>query len=273
METPPPRARDSASLDDTPTSTTERVARVLLAFAGASSPLGVTEIARRVGLSKAVVHRLLQTLVSTEFVSYSAATRRYTIGPAALSLGQRASAQSELRTVGLPIIARLADDSGESTTLSARVGHRRVYIGQVESSQPIRITIVPGQQVSLAVGSSSMCILAHLTERDVDIVLSRPIPPATERTAVDPALIRRRLAQVREQGFAVTEGERVPESIGIAAPIFDAFDEVAGALSIACLASRTDERRLAELIPLVTQAAADISRDLRQLQAGRPHLG
>ncbi|MDQ1121896.1 IclR family transcriptional regulator domain-containing protein [Microbacterium trichothecenolyticum] len=118
--------------------------------------------------------------------------------------------------------------------------------------------------------TSSMCILAHLDERDIDIVLSRPVPAATERTALDPDLIRRRLADVRAHGYAITEGERVPEAIGIAAPVFDALGEVVGAVSIACLASRADDRRLTELVPMVVRAAADISHDLAQLESAGP---
>lgn len=259
-------ALDSTSLH---TSTTNRVARVLLVFGGEQATLGVSEIARRVQLSKSVVHRILQGLVETHLISYIPAGHKYQLGPAALALGHRALNQSELRNVGMPIISRLTEDSGETTTLSARIGYHRVYLGQVESTHPIRITIIPGQQVPLSIGSSSMCILAHLSEEEINWVLSRPIPAWTEHTTRSPDIVRERLRKVRERGYMMTESERVPESLGIASPVFDVLGDVVGAVSIACLASRCaneqQERRLANL---TIAAAKDITTALQIRQRG-----
>lgn len=249
-------------------STTERVALVLTAFAGGDRWLGVSEIARRLDLGKAVVHRILQTLVDTALLAYDPGTRLYCLGPTALSLGRLAARDSDLRTAGMPVIAHLAAVTGETTTLTALLGHNRYYVGQVESAQPIRITINIGQHVPLAAGASGLCILAFMPETDIDLALRRPVTQYTEFTQTDPEAIRRRLAEIRERGWATSSGERVVYSSSIAAPIFDVSGNPAGSLSVAFLDSRIVGHSSEELAALVCSAAAETSANLQRIQRG-----
>jgi IclR family acetate operon transcriptional repressor len=249
-------------------STTERVAQVLTVFAGGERWLGVSEIARRLDLGKAVVHRILQTLVDTGLLAYDAQTRLYSLGPTALSLGRNASRDSDLRAAGMPVISHLAAVTGETTTLTALLGHNRYYVGQIESSQPIRITINLGQQVPLTGGASGLSILAFMPEVDIDLALSRPITQYTELTQTDPDEIRERLALIRERGWATSSGERVVLSSSIAAPIFGLSGLPAGSLSVAFLASRIVGHSTDELATLVCESAAAASTSLQKIQHG-----
>jgi len=243
-----------------PVSTTERVARVLLCFTADSAWLGVSEIARELGLGKAVVHRILQTLVEAAILVYRADRRTYGLGPAAIALGRRATANSEVRTAAMPAISRLASVTGETTILSTRVGYQRVYVGQVESSQAIRITIRVGESVPLTAGATGNAILAFMPDADIELALTVPVQQYTSSTIVDPAEIRDRLALIRERGWATTSGS-------IAVPVFGLDPEPAGALSVGVLATRdagTDE----QLARLVVEAGEQASAALRALQRG-----
>jgi DNA-binding IclR family transcriptional regulator len=257
MSTPP----------DASASTTERVVRVLLAFAGASEPLGVSEIARECGLSKAVVHRILQTLVASRMLVYVPQGRRYTLGPASLALGRQGMQANDLRAAAMPVISHLAEVTGETTTLTERLGHARQYIGQIESTNPIRITIRIGESVPLWSGASGVSILAFMDEVDIDYVLSGERPQYTADTVTDAGVLRARLREIRERGWAHTAGERVRYSSSVAAPIFDATGDPVGSLSVAYLVDRMggDHQDLAEL---VTSAAADATRRLREIDTG-----
>jgi IclR family acetate operon transcriptional repressor len=249
-------------------STTQRVAQVLTIFAGGDRWLGVSEIARRLDLGKAVVHRILQTLVEAGLLSYSAETRLYCLGPTALSLGRNAARDNDVRTAAMPIISHLAAITGETTTVTAVSGHNRYYVGQVESAQHIRITINVGQQVPMAAGASGLSILAFMPERDIELALSVPLTRYTASTVTDPDLIRERLVTIREQGWASSEGERVLHSSSIAAPIFDITGAPAGSLSVAYLASRVVPSSTDDLAALVCSAAAYATTALQAIQRG-----
>ena len=78
----------------------ERAANVLLLFAETDRrDLGVTEISNELGLSKAVVHRILNSLRVKELVEADEETHRYSLGPAAVALGLTYLNQIDVRTI------------------------------------------------------------------------------------------------------------------------------------------------------------------------------
>jgi IclR family acetate operon transcriptional repressor len=241
-------------------STTARVTEVLLAFAGTTEPLGITDIARLTNLSKAVVHRIAQTLCDSSFLWQNPTTRKYQIGIAAFSLADSANQTSRFRQAGMEILADLAEESGETTTLSGRIGHRRIYVGQVESRQLIRISVEVGRAHPLTIGASGAAILAFLPDNEIEAALRAPVPAVSQATVTEPDEVLKRLAVVREHGFARTTGERVRDSTSFAAPVRNRLGEVMGAMSIAALTSRLTLEREDELSTRVIEAANQLSQ-------------
>lgn len=255
---------DTSSPRATPAdSTAVRVAEILLAFGAVAEPMGITEIARATHLSKAVVHRIVQTLCTTDLLVQDSRSRRYRLGMAAFILADTAAQTSRFRSASLDILATLAEQSGETTTLSGRVGHRRVYLAQVESRQLVRISVQLGAAHPLTAGASGAAILAHLPGPEAEAALYVPLERYSAATVTDPEQIRDRVRQVREKGFARTTGERVKDSTGFAAPVFTPGGEVLGAISIAALASRLTPEREQDLAGQVKQAAATLTARLR----------
>lgn len=87
----------------------ERAADVLALFVdhGAVS-LGVSEIARRLDLSKAVVHRILTSFRGKGFIELDEATRRYSLSPATLALGTSYLSHIDIRTLARPSLVALS---------------------------------------------------------------------------------------------------------------------------------------------------------------------
>jgi DNA-binding IclR family transcriptional regulator len=246
-----------------------RVADVLLAFLDAPRSLGVSAIARELDLSKAVVHRILQTLVQRGFLVPDTTSRSYVLGPSAASIGARALRDSDLRTVAMPVLWALQRSTGETTTVSTLVPGGRVYLDQVASSSEIKMTVELGRRFPLHAGSSSVCILAFLPDEQIDAVLARPMEKLTEQTHIDPRELRHRLAEVRRRGHASSDGERQAGAGSVAAPVFGLDGRVEGAISICGPAARVDAAAKARFVPLLTAAADRVSR-ARGWQGGLP---
>ncbi|RLE14479.1 MAG: IclR family transcriptional regulator, partial [Actinobacteria bacterium] len=88
----------------------ERTAQVLSAFAQTDSQtLGVTEISQTLDISKAVVHRVLNTLRTIDYIGIDPATRRYMLGPAALELGLAFLRHVDVRDIAKPVLEELSD--------------------------------------------------------------------------------------------------------------------------------------------------------------------
>ena len=179
--------------DQLGTEAAARVADVLLAFLQGPRSLGVSALARELGLSKAVVHRILQTLVHRGLLTSDLTTREYHLGPAAAALGARSLRESDLRTVAMPVLRELQQATGETTTVSALVPGGRVYLDQVESTKEIKMTVEIGRRFPLHAGSSSTSMLAFLPDAQQEEVLRTHLEALTARTVVDPEALRERL--------------------------------------------------------------------------------
>lgn len=236
-----------------------RVADVLLLFTSGPSTWGVSRIARELGLSKAVVHRILQSLAGRGMVVLDPVSRGYRLGPAAEALGARALRDSDLRTAALEELRELAQASSETATLSTLVPGGRVYLDQVPGSHEITMTVQLGRRFPLHAGSSGKSMLAFLPVRARDELLAGPLAMLTANTVTDPALLRADLDRIRRCGYAASAGERQPDAGSVAAPIFGVSGEVIGAVSVCGPKYRLTGEVVAELAPLVRSASARIS--------------
>jgi IclR family transcriptional regulator, acetate operon repressor len=244
----------------------ERAADVLLLFTRASSEdLGVTEIASELALSKAVVHRILTSLASRGLVESIVSTRRYRLGPTALSLGVTYLDRIDLRALALPVLRQLCQRTRETATLSLRYGWERMYIEQVTPEREVKMTVALGRPFPLHAGSSSKAFLAFLPPNDQDQYLGGgDLDGLTEQTITDPAQLREELAKIRQRGFAVSHGERQVGAGSVAAPVFDHRDQPIAVVSV-CGPLERFRDEAAAIGDALVEATHDLSRRLGYL--------
>lgn len=239
-----------------------RVADVLFLFIQGPASLGVSAVARELGLSKAVVHRIFQSLTARRFLDYEPGTRTYRLGPAAAALGARAMRDLDLRTAARPVLESLRDQTGETTTLSELVGDSRVYLDQFESRQTIKMSVELGIPHALHAGSTGKVMLAYLPADARKRLLSHRLEKLTTSTITDPKWLASELREIAARGYAVSLGERQHDAGSVAAPIFSSGQHLIGAISVCGPIGRFDQRAVQSHAALVRVAAAEISRAL-----------
>lgn len=247
----------------TGTESAERVADVLLSFARSDAPLGVSAIARELELSKAVVHRILQSLVSRNLVQYSSESRDYRLGSAAAALGAQALRQLDVRSVARVPLMELRDATEETITLSLLSADKRTYIDQYESPKEVKMTVELGRMHPLHAGASSRAILAHLPQEFIDRVVNGELSQTTPHTITDRAALLESLELVREVGYALSGGERQADAGSVAAPVFGPHHDVIGSISVCGPTARFGDEAVARFAPLVVDTAARISESLQ----------
>ena len=237
----------------------ERTARVLLTFTGDDEELGVTEIARRLGLGKSTVHRALEGLVASGIVVRDPASSLYRLGPRAIELGLRAIGAADIRMLALPFMFDLRDTTGETVTLSLRVGNERTFLAQMRSRHEVRMLVDIGTRLALHAGAPGTVILAHLTARELDAYLgTAPLVAVTEATVTDDAALRALLAESRERGYAASRGERSRSASAVAAPVF-ARDRAIGSIAVCGPHDRFDHASVERFAAAVVEAGRVIS--------------
>jgi len=234
----------------------DRVADVLLLFSRADGALGVSEIARSLDLSKAVVHRILQSLSSRGLVQTLPQTSNYVLGPSAISLGNRAWSQLDFRTIAAPVLRALRDKTHETTTLSVLSNDSRIYLDQYESAQEIKMVVEIGVRFPLHSGASSRAILAFLPPARVDEAVEQLSRLNADFNETE---YRRRLAKIRIDGYAASLNERNIGAASIAAAFFDKSGNVMGSISSCGPVFRYDAADVEGHAEKVTAAARQIT--------------
>jgi IclR family transcriptional regulator, acetate operon repressor len=243
--------------------TVDRATDVLTLFTRSGRPtLGVTEIAHELGLSKAVVHRLLTTLALKGFVQVDPESRRYALGPMVLALGLAYLERIDIRRLALPVMQRLSTATHETCTLSIRSGWTRVYVEQVTPPREVKMSVQLGKPFPLHAGSSSKAFLAFLEDEEQEAYLaSGALESLTEATLTAVDVLRQELATIRERGYACSFGERQAGAASVAAPVLDHRDRPAASISVCGPIERFREH-MDNAVGLLLEGTAELSRQL-----------
>ncbi|WP_051753380.1 IclR family transcriptional regulator [Streptosporangium amethystogenes] len=240
-----------------------RVLAVIDVIGSSSQAQGVSTIARRTGLPKAVAHRILRELVTGQFLSFDEERKLYRLGPGALSVGLAAMRELDVPAIAHRHLVALSERTGETTTLSLRQGWSRIYADQVLSDQEIRMSVALGTSHPLHAGSSSKAILAALPDAEVaDYVAHHRLDSVTDATITSTAELSGEIARIRALGYAVSSGERQSGAASVAAAFHGATGQVVGSVSVCGSQDMFTRCRSESLGEWAAATAADISADL-----------
>ncbi|MDX6741515.1 IclR family transcriptional regulator [Actinocorallia sp. A-T 12471] len=207
------------------TQSVDRALAVLRAFRDGGPTLGISELSRRLELSTSTAHRLARSLVTAGFLEQDAAGARYRLGPTVAELGQLGFHQRGLHRAG-PELAALG--RATSTTVDLAMHSEREALILVGDS--VRPDTGLGLRRPLHSTALGKVLLAWSPPSDLDDL--GPLPAMTDRTIVDPAELREELAQVREDGYAVNDGESQDGVRTLAVPVLDRAGHARYALAV-----------------------------------------
>ena len=204
------------------------------------------------------VYRYLRTLTAFGFVDRH--DGRYLLGPR-LVIGSGTNVTSEqLIRIADPVLRYLVAETGETAVVTRRIGLSAVCLHQVESSQPLRVSLAPGSMSPLHAGATGRVLLAYALPEIVEAVIARGLEQVTPATP-DEAVLRETLNETKETGIARSEGELISGSVGIAAPIFRE-EGIIGAVGILGPEGRCGLAWRARVMRLLPEAARTITDGL-----------
>ena len=222
---------------------------------------GVTEISLELGVHKSTAFRLVATLESHGMVEQTEDRGKYRLGVGVLRLAGAATARLDVVSESRPICRRLAADSGETVNIVVLSDRSALYLDQIAGQSALQSHNWVGQHVPLHATSNGKVLLSGLSREQVDQRVPT-LSAYTSGTVTSRALLRRELDRVREQGYAVAVDELEVGLTALAAPIHNAHRDVIASMSISGPTFRLGETRVSQLLPLLLQAAAEVSRRL-----------
>jgi IclR family KDG regulon transcriptional repressor len=225
--------------------------------------MGVRDVARKAKLSSSTTGRLMAAMKDLGILSQDPETLAYMMGSKVLAWAGIYAVSSDVRTLALPVMVCLQEQTRETISLYVMEGNDRVCVERLESPETVRIVARVGRRIPLYAGSAGKVFLAFLPEsRREEILAGIELVPMTRRTITDLDELNINLHKIQRQGYAVSKGEWVLEASGVAAPIFDQFGRILAALTISGPSQRFTEEKIHEISALVKPAAEEISREL-----------
>ncbi|MEP9380750.1 IclR family transcriptional regulator [Nocardioides sp. KR10-350] len=205
---------------------------------------GVREIARGLGRPPSTVHRTLASLEEQGLVVGDSETGRYSLGLEMFRLAAKISSHFSLRRLAIPTLEQLQGRFNETAFLGLLdpKGKQMMMAALVETTRPLRYVVDANEWRPLYLGASGLAILAFLDADDREQVLKDLDDPTVIGGKLVPiASVRQTIEEVRAQGFARTVGQRVPDALGVAAPVFRPRGTVIGSIGLTLPSSRYDE--------------------------------
>ncbi len=230
---------------------------LLAAFGNRDTYLGVNELARRTGIPKATVSRLVKDMEGVGFLERSGA--RVGLGLRLFELGERASRRRSVREVALPFMADLREATGQTIHLAVLDGTEVVYVEILRGRNAPRFPSAVGRRLPAHATGVGKALLAGSPNDVIDAVIAAGLQRVGPRTITAPGSLLRQLKRISASGIAYEHEESAPGVACVASAIHVNGGPPVAAVSASGWLGKVDIRRVG---PAVYTAALSIGRVL-----------
>ncbi|MEA2993025.1 MAG: IclR family transcriptional regulator, regulon repressor [Alphaproteobacteria bacterium] len=236
--------------------------QLLKSFSEEQVEIGISALARRLGVAKSTAHRLAATLVSEGMLEQDPETEKYRLGIALFRLGALVRRRMDVSNQARPYLYELREKTNETVHLAILDGTEIMYVYNLESTQAIRMRSDIGVRKPAYCTAEGQAILAFRPPEVIDQVIQRGLLPLTPQTITDPAKLLKALGVVRQRGCAIEDEESEIGMRSISAPIRNDAGEVVASVGVAGPATRLSKKAIAAFVPHVIETADLVSRRL-----------
>ncbi|KRE64829.1 IclR family transcriptional regulator [Paenibacillus sp. Soil750] len=235
----------------------------LLELLAEHGSLNLLELTDLLDQPKSSTYRIVLTLENRGFISRDDENGKYCLGYKQLMLTRGMLERNTLRSAALHEMKKLSEMYGDTINLGVLLEGEVLYVEILESTQPLRMTDTVGSKSPFHATAMGKAMAAFLPEEKVkELIMLQGLPALTKNTIVSEKQFQLKLQQVREQGFALDDQEIVEGARCLAAPIFNMYGNVEGAVSMSGAMHRFADEVIPEMAESMKAAANRISQKL-----------
>lgn len=236
---------------------------VIETFSAERPRQAIAGVAAASGLDRATARRCLLTLAHLGYADYDG--KFFTLTPRVLRLGTACLAAMPLPQVVQPLLDRLSDALGESSSVSILDGDEIVYVARAAQRKVMSITLMAGSRLPAYCTSMGRVLLAAMPEEKARALLAAmPRPARTAHTLTGVDDIMAALARVRAEGYALNDQEVEIGLRSIAIPVLNARGATVAAMNVGVAATQAEAQELVRLyLPAMRAVQAELRAMLR----------
>ena len=237
---------------------------VMEAIAGERRPLSVTEIAKRLSLTRSSVFRLIYTLRHMGFLEMTADSKEFGLGPRVLNIVFAYLASKDIIEISRPDLEQLRDETNVSSHLVIRDGTEILYLSCVQTRSGFLSNMNVGARLPAYATPLGWLLLSDLSPREIASLFAQvTFTPMSEHTPKSVDELLRRVADAATKGHVLSRGIVEYGGSSVTAPIIDKSGMIVAAIDISGPDSAFDVDALGtRYVEAVTQTAQQISRRL-----------
>jgi DNA-binding IclR family transcriptional regulator len=239
--------------------TLETALDILDCFDPDSPELAVTDVARRLGIPKSTASRVLKTMAHRGLTEQCQESKRYSVGPLPLRLGQLYRARTKTLDLVAAAVERLAAATGFTGYVGVLDGADVVILRMIQGRYPVQIVLEPGYRVAAFATAMGLALLARETDAALRTLLPTVMVHAPTGLRKSLAALSRDLTAVRRQGWADVSEATFPGIRAIAAAVGGAQDRHPIGLALSFPVGATDAAEQVRIVSQVATAADGIA--------------
>jgi DNA-binding IclR family transcriptional regulator len=228
--------------------------------------ISLAALAERLRVSKPTAYRIARTLAQAGFIVPIGGRNGYRATMAVVELASQILERTPVRELAVPVLARVAENFGESVTVAVPESDHIVFVEQISVDRNVDFYCGTGKRLPLHVGAAARCILAYYTDDLFEQYIARDLTAYTIATKTDPKLLRADRAEIRDRGFAVSVEDVEIGISGVGVPLLNRGGEILGAATIANITARWDAAAISDR----AAAMVDAARTIGELAASLP---
>lgn len=252
--------------DAAPTGTQTLLRGLAVVQAVASGARDLKEIARLIGTTRSTTHRLASCLVDERYLRVMPQVG-YLLGPKLIELGFQAREALPLVTLARPFLDQLSALTGDTIHLAIREDDDVLYLHKNPGRNGPEMRSRVGHRMPLARTGIGKALLLDSPPQEWQRLYEASLPAGAgmrsgRSTKSRPGSSSSSACRTMWRGYAFDLEDNEPSIRCVAAPVRDASGQIVAGISIASTVPYMPLEKMAELIPVIKQAAAGISAEL-----------
>lgn len=229
---------------------------VIEAFDHNNPEMTLTDVAKKVNITRSAARRFLISLESLGYVTQNC--KLFSLTPKIINLGYSYFSSLFWTDIANKYVRIIVSECKLSCAISILDGQNITCIMRVNSSTILKGGVDVGAKLPAAYTATGRLFMAEMKDKELyEYISNAPLKKYTDKTIIDPKKLFDKIKSERNQAYQIVEEELENGLLSIAVPIYNSQHKILGCMSIGTFMSKDNAKYLKEyVLPLLIKKAS-----------------